>query len=214
MIITIDGPASSGKGTVAKIIAKKLGFHYLESGAIYRVVGLEALNSGYTVEDIDKILEMLDGISLVFQSDRIIVNSIDVTNQIREEKVGMIASALAKNGKIRDRLLSFQRSFSKDPGLVTDGRDMGSMVFPNADLKVFLTASAETRARRRYEQLHKIDKSVIMAPILRDIQARDEQDMNRSVAPLKFDESYKFLDNSQLSIDETVTKIMSWLGGK
>ncbi len=211
-IITIDGPASSGKGTVAKIIAKRLGFNYLESGAIYRVVGLMAMINGLTEVDIDKILHLINSIKLEFSENKILVNGENVTEVIRDENIGMMASKLAKIEAIRSKLMGFQRSFAKAPGLVTDGRDMGSVVFSGANLKVFLTASAETRANRRYEQLHKTDKSVTIMPILRDIQARDQQDTNRSVAPLKFDESFKVLDNSDLSIDETVAQIVNWLG--
>lgn len=210
-IITIDGPASSGKGTVAKIIAKQLGYHYLESGAIYRVVGMIALNNGLSVNDVDKILEQIDKIKLEFIDVQVMVDGQDVAELLRAEKVGMMASNIAKVASIRNKLMDFQRGFAKEPGLVTDGRDMGSVVFPNADLKVFLTASAETRAQRRFEQLHKVDKSVTIMPILHDIQERDKQDTNRSVAPLKFDESFRVLDNSHISIDETVTQIIKWV---
>ena len=210
-IITIDGPASSGKGTVAKIIAKQLGYHYLESGAIYRVVGMIALNNGLSVNDVDKILEQIDKIKLEFIDVQVLVDGQDVAELLRAEKVGMMASNIAKVASIRNKLMDFQRGFAKEPGLVTDGRDMGSVVFPNADLKVFLTASAETRAQRRFEQLHKVDKSVTIMPILHDIQERDKQDTNRSVAPLKFDESFRVLDNSHISIDETVTQIIKWV---
>ena len=210
-IITIDGPASSGKGTVAKIIAKQLGYHYLESGAIYRVVGMIALNNGLSVNDVDKILEQIDKIKLEFIDVQVLVDGQDVAELLRAEKVGMMASNIAKVASIRNKLMDFQRGFAKEPGLVTDGRDMGSVVFPNADLKVFLTASAETRAQRRFEQLHNVDKSVTIMPILHDIQERDKQDTNRSVAPLKFDESFRVLDNSHISIDETVTQIIKWV---
>ena len=209
-IITIDGPASSGKGTVAKIIAKKLGYHYLESGAIYRVVGLTAINNGLSLKDVDRILELIDKVKLEFNDNQVLVDGDNVAELLRAEKVGMMASNIAKVAVIRERLMNFQRGFARNPGLVTDGRDMGSVVFPHADLKVFLTASAETRAQRRLQQLQEIDNSVTIQVILRDIQERDKQDSNRSVAPLTFDESFRILDNSHISIDETVTQIIKW----
>lgn len=210
-IITIDGPASSGKGTVARIIAERLSFHYLESGAIYRALGLWVRkNQTGDTFDVAQLLELIDGMRLEFFDGKIWLNSEDVTMLLREEFVGMLASKYSAIGEVRARLLQFQRDFAVAPGLVTDGRDMGSVVFPNADLKVFLTASAEKRAERRYKQLQQFDKSVTIGAILQDIMLRDEQDSQRSVAPLSYDSSFKVLDNSELGIDETIDLILSW----
>lgn len=210
-IITIDGPASSGKGTVAKLIASKLGFHYLESGAIYRALGLWIHRScGDLIVDSDKAVELVSSLDLKFETGKIFLNDLDVTMELREEYVGMLASKYSSIPEVRARLLQYQRDFVKAPGLVTDGRDMGSIVFPDASLKVFLTASAEKRAERRYKQLQQFDKSAIMADILQDIIARDELDSTRSVAPLSYDASFKVLDNSDLTIDQTIDLILNW----
>ncbi len=210
-IITIDGPASSGKGTVAKLIAKNLGFHYLESGAIYRVVALISIQASLNNRDINKILDLIDKIELTFVDGRVFVAKIDVTDQLRSEEIGMMASIIAKSDVIRKRLLSFQRGFAVEPGLVTDGRDMGSIVFPNADIKIFLTAPPQIRANRRYEQLKEYNENVSLDSILKDIIARDKQDTERSSAPLTYDSSFVLLDNASMTIDETVNHIVSLL---
>ena len=213
-IITIDGPASSGKGTVAKLIAKELGFHYLESGAIYRVVALISIQESLNSLDIDKILALIDKIELSFVGARVFVANVDVTESLRVESVGMMASLIAKSNVIRKRLLDFQRGFATEPGLVTDGRDMGSVVFPNANLKIFLTASAEIRAKRRYDQLTSHESDVSLDNILADITARDKQDTERASAPLKYDSSFVVVDNANMTIDETVEHIISLLNSK
>jgi len=213
-VITIDGPASSGKGTVAKIIAKKLGYHYLESGAIYRALGLLVLRRKFNISEIDKITAVVDEMDLQFLNGNIYLNEEDVTFAIRDEQIGMLASNLAKLTKVRAKLLNFQHTFAREPGLVTDGRDMGSIIFPNAFLKIFLTASAEKRMLRRYSQLQLVNKPATMEAILRDIIARDKQDSERSVAPLSYNESFKVLDNSTLSIEETVEQILNWFTEK
>ncbi|MBX9867355.1 MAG: (d)CMP kinase [Burkholderiales bacterium] len=211
-VITIDGPASSGKGTVAKILAAQLGFAYLESGAIYRALGWW-VNKHYPEQDVSdaQVVDLIASMQLEFKAGLIWLNNEDVTEQLRAESIGMLASKYSSIAEVRARLLQFQRDFAKAPGLVTDGRDMGSVVFPNANLKVFLTASAEKRAERRYKQLHQFDKAVTMGAILQDIITRDEQDSQRSVAPLSYDSSYRMLDNSELSIDETISLIKAWL---
>lgn len=210
-VITIDGPASSGKGTVARIIADRLSFHYLESGAIYRALGLWVHKNQVGDEpNVAQLLALIDNMSLEFFDGKIWLNSEDVTLLLREEFVGMLASKYSAIPEVRARLLQFQRDFAVAPGLVTDGRDMGSVVFPDADLKVFLTASAEKRAERRYKQLQQFDKSATIGAILQDITVRDEQDSKRSVAPLSYDSSFKVLDNSELGIDETIDLILGW----
>lgn len=209
-IITIDGPASSGKGTVARIIAKHLGFHYLESGAIYRALGLWVHKHSLESQDVNAefVVGLIDSLDLQFIDGKVMLAAQDVTSELREEYVGMLASKYGAIPEVRARLLQFQRDFASAPGLVTDGRDMGSVVFPSANLKVFLTASAEKRAERRYKQLQQFDKSATIADILQDIKARDEQDSKRSVAPLTFDDSFKVLDNSELTIEQTIDFIL------
>ena len=210
-IITIDGPASSGKGTVAKLIAKKLGLHYLESGAIYRVVALITSRASVAVSDIDNILALIDKMELSFADGRVLVANVDVTEYLRAEEIGMMASQIAKNGAIRKRLLDFQRDFATEPGLVTDGRDMGSVVFPNANLKVFLTAASQVRANRRYEQIKECDSSITLDSVLADIVARDKQDTERASAPLTYDSSFVVVDNANMTIDETAEHIISFI---
>lgn len=210
-VITIDGPASSGKGTVARRIAQRLGFHYLESGAIYRALGLWVYrNFGDKAVADEQVADLVLTMRLQFTHEKILLNGEDVTNTLREEFVGMLASRYSSIAEVRARLLQFQRDFAQNPGLVTDGRDMGSVVFPDAKLKVFLTASAEKRAERRYKQLQLFNKSATIGSILQDIVVRDEQDSNRSTAPLGYDSSFKVLDNSDLGIDETINVILDW----
>ncbi len=209
-IIIIDGPASSGKGTVAKKVAQQLGFNYLDSGSIYRALGLMVIREHEDLANVDKILKLIDLMVLSFMDGKIFLNQQDVTTALRAEDVSMMASSVGKIAEVRTKLLDFQRSFAKMPGLVTDGRDMGSVVFPDADLKVFLTASAEKRAHRRHFQLQETGNSGTIEAILRDIQARDRQDRERSAAPLVCDSSYKVLDNSDLSVEETVQTVIDW----
>ncbi|MFN7094081.1 MAG: (d)CMP kinase, partial [Burkholderiales bacterium] len=165
---------------------------------------------GLTPREVNSILALIEQMNLEFVDGRVILNTEDVTELIRSEQIGMLASSLAKVEEVRSKLLDFQRSFANEPGLVTDGRDMGSVVFPHALLKVFLTASAEKRAARRYSQLQLLDKSVTMESILHDIVSRDRQDSERKVAPLVYDKSFKVLDNSDLTIAQTVMQIISW----
>ena len=219
-IITIDGPASSGKGTVAKIIAKKLGFNYLDSGAIYRTLAIAILNNGIISEaglnteisesGLLKILNLIETMQLTFINERVMLNNVDISDTLRAEKIGLLASNIAKIALIRTRLLGFQRDFVKNPGLVTDGRDMGSIVFPEANLKIYLTSDPLIRAQRRFTQLQSIGISVKIADILADVERRDLQDKSRKNAPLVYDNSYKVLDNSDLTIDETVSQILQW----
>ncbi len=210
-IIAIDGPSSSGKGTIAKLVAQKLGFDYLDSGAIYRALALLVIKNELTVEkNLMQIVSLITTMKLSFTQDGVFIDNENISAKIREEKTGMMASILGKNGLIRENLLNFQRSFALKNNLVTDGRDMGSVVFPQAILKIFLTASAEKRAQRRFNQLQLLGKSVKMESILRDIILRDEQDSNREVAPLTHDSRYKLLDNTSLTIEECVSKIVTW----
>lgn len=209
-IITIDGPASSGKGTVAKLVAQQLGFHYLDSGAIYRALSLLVIRANISANDVAAILKLIISMELSFKDDKVLLNGQDETDSLRLESVGMLASSIAKISEIRTPLLDSQRSFARPPGLVTDGRDMGSVVFPAASLKIFLTATAEKRASRRYSQLQARHNSVTIGDILRDITTRDMQDCKRSVAPLVWDSTYRVLDNSDMSIAATVETIINW----
>lgn len=223
-ILTIDGPASSGKGTVAKIIAEKLGFAYLDSGAIYRALALMVMDSKivdtslvYTelsLAQVENILILIDKMNLSFVNGDVILNNKNVSERIRGEAVGLVASFIAKIAKVRAKLLDFQRGFASGAGLVTDGRDMGSVVFPAATLKIYLTSNADVRANRRVMQLQNHGVCAKMADILTDIALRDAQDSSRVSAPLTYDGSYKILDNSDLSIDATVAQILEWFNAK
>ncbi|MEN9945619.1 MAG: hypothetical protein RLZZ293_5 [Pseudomonadota bacterium] len=210
-IITIDGPASSGKGTVARLIANELGFNYLESGAIYRSLGLWIDQNYPNMEiNLEQVLELIQNMHLRFINNQVLLNQVDVTELLRQEKIGILASKYSAIPLVRQRLLQFQRDFACANGLVTDGRDMGTVVFPNANLKIFLTATSQKRAERRYKQLQLFDKSVTITAILDDIIARDQQDISRTVSPLSYDNSFKLLDNSDLTIEQTVAMILSW----
>ncbi|HUN68880.1 MAG TPA: (d)CMP kinase [Burkholderiales bacterium] len=198
-VIAIDGPSASGKGTVASRVAAALGFHYLESGALYRLV---ALAGGQDPERTAKTLDV------VFRGDRIILSGQDVTDRIRDEAVGNRASEIAGIAAVRRALLERQRGFRQPPGLVADGRDMGTVVFPDAVLKVFLTASVETRAQRRYKQLIDKGNHANLAALSRDLEERDKRDAARKVAPLKPAADAVSLDSSGLTIDEVVDRVL------
>lgn len=209
-VITIDGPTASGKGTVAQIVANKLGFAYLDSGALYRLTALAALEQGVQTDDVHNLTKLAKSLPCSFQNGRIFLSSQDVTDDIRAEDVGNTASRIAVLPEVRQALYALQLSFRKAPGLVADGRDMGTVIFPEAPLKVFLTASAEARAKRRYKQL--IDKgfSANMDNLLADLKERDARDMNRAMAPLKPAKSAYILDTSDMTIDEAVAQILEW----
>lgn len=198
-VIAIDGPSASGKGTIASLLAAALGFHYLESGALYRLVAF--VGGG----DPARAAAELD---VVFQDGNIILSGQDVTDKIRAEAVGNRASEVAKIPEVRAALLGRQRAFRRPPGLVADGRDMGTVVFPDATLKVFLTAGVGVRAQRRHKQL--IDKGIHanLAALSRDLEERDARDAARAVAPLKPAEGAVLLDSSALTIDEVVDKVL------
>jgi CMP/dCMP kinase len=207
-VIAIDGPSASGKGTIAKKVAGELGFHYLESGALYRLIALIALREG--LADEGAIAHAAEHMDVVFQEDEIVIEDQDVSSQIRHETVGNRASEIAPMPAVRQALLKRQRAFRQPPGLVADGRDMGTIVFPDAELKVFLTASPEVRAERRYKQL--IDKGIAanLRSLSRDLAERDERDKKRSVAPLVPAPDSQVLDSSALSIDQVVEQVLGW----
>ena len=209
-VITIDGPTASGKGTVAQKVARQLGFHYLDSGALYRLTALSVLRRGVALDDEHALAKAAEHLHCHFDGGHIFLANEDVTQAIRAEEVGNTASKIAALITVRQALYGLQLSFRKPPGLVADGRDMGTVIFPGARLKVFLTASVEARATRRYKQL--IDKgfSANIEDLSRDLKERDERDMNRSSAPLKAAEGAYHLDTSDMTADEAVKQVLSW----
>ena len=214
-VITIDGPSGSGKGTVAGILAKRLGWNLLDSGALYRLLAFAAGNHGVALDNealLEKLAAHLD-VQFIGATDgkpaRIILEGDDVTHAIRSETVAAGASKVAALPAVRDALLQRQRAFLEFPGLVADGRDMGTVVFPDAPLKVFLTASAEERARRRYLQLKAKGDDVSLSGLLDEIRARDERDTQRAIAPLKPAADAIQLDSTELSIEQVLEHIMS-----
>jgi cytidylate kinase len=209
-VITIDGPTASGKGTVAHRVADKLGFHYLDSGALYRLTALSALRRGTDLRDEHALAKLAEHLPCHFAGGEILLAHENVTEQIRAEEVGNTASKIAVLPTVRHALVGLQLGFRKTPGLVADGRDMGTVIFPHAQLKVFLTASVEARAQRRYKQL--IDKgfSANMEDLLMDLQARDERDTHRAIAPLVPAEGAHVLDTSAMTADEAVETVLKW----
>ena len=207
-VIAIDGPSASGKGTVAQRVAEKLGFHYLDSGALYRLVALAALRSGVDLADEETLVILPTRLDVVFEGAEIRFQNEDVTNAIRAEACSNAASKIAAYPGVRTALLARQREFRQVPGLVADGRDMGSVVFPGAILKIFLTASAETRAQRRYKQLMEKGIDANIATLLQDIRERDARDSNRTVAPLQQGANTHLLDTTSLNITEAVDSVL------
>ncbi|HZE11222.1 MAG TPA: (d)CMP kinase [Burkholderiales bacterium] len=207
-VIAIDGPSASGKGTIAKRVADELSFHYLESGALYRLIALVSLRDRLT--DADALAEVAGQMAVDWVGEKILLSDQDVTLDVRSEEVSKRASEVAKIPEVRKRLLKRQRAFRRPPGLVADGRDMGTVVFPDATLKVFLTASPEVRAERRYKQL--IDKGIPanLRSLSRDLAERDARDRNRTVAPLVPPPDSQVLDSSALSIDAVAELIVRW----
>jgi len=208
-VIAIDGPSASGKGSVAQRVANQLGFHYLDSGALYRIVALVAHQQHIDWQDELAVADCARKLNIQFQQDEVIVNQQNVTNEIRTELMGKGASLVAVHPKVRQALFELQRSFCKSPGLVADGRDMGTVIFPEALLKIFLTASTEIRAQRRYQQLLNAKNNTISyEEILADLQARDARDQNRTSAPLTMAENAFLLKTDQRSIEEAVAFIL------
>jgi cytidylate kinase len=208
-VIAVDGPAASGKGTVAAGVAAALRFHYLDSGSLYRLVALKALTTGSGVADAQALARLAAGLDVVFSEGAIVLDGQDVTEAIRSETVSTAASQVAVHRDVRSALYSRQRAFRRPPGLVADGRDMGTVVFPEALVKVFVTASVEERARRRYKQLIAKGISVTMDSLLRDIRERDARDAGRAAAPLRRADDAVLLDTTELTIDEVVARVLS-----
>ena len=209
-VIAIDGPSASGKGTVAQAVAQALGFHYLDSGALYRLVAWSALREGVPLDAEGRLAEVALSLPADFHQDRIFINKHDVTEEIRSEACGNAASAVAALPAVRAGLLERQRGYRQAPGLVADGRDMGTVVFPDASLKVFLTASVEARAERRYKQLKQKGIVATLDPLLQDLKERDARDQARSVAPLKQGPDAKLLDTTAMSADDAVGRVLAW----
>ena len=206
-VLTIDGPSGSGKGTVASVLAAELGWHLLDSGSLYRILAFEALAQGVDLEDAQALVTLADGLAITFGDGKIHLGDRDVTDAIRTEDVGAAASMVAALPPVRDALLELQRRSRRAPGLVADGRDMGTVVFPDAAVKVFLEASAEERARRRYNQLKNKGLSVSFRALLATIEERDERDRRRTASPLKPAPDALRIDSTDLSIEEVVQRI-------
>jgi len=207
-VITVDGPAASGKGTIAAGVAQTLGFHLLDSGSLYRLVALVAVESGIAPDDADKLAAAAEGLAVTFGDGRIVLDGTDVTDRIRREDISALASQVAVHGPVRAALLERQRAFRRPPGLVADGRDMGTVVFPDATLKVFLTASQEERAERRYKQLIEKGISSTIESLLRDIRERDARDAKRAVSPLAAAADAVILDTTGMTIAAAIRFVL------
>ena len=207
-LITIDGPSGSGKGTIAHRLAEKLGWKVLDSGALYRLVGLDVRNRGLDFEDEASVGALAANLDARFEKGEIFLHNQDVTNTIRSETAGNDASRVAALPRVREALLQWQRDCATADGLIADGRDMGTVVFPDAPLKIFLTASPEERANRRYKQLKEKGMSANLPRLIEEIRERDERDSNRTTAPLRPAEDAILIDSSALSIDEVTGKIL------
>lgn len=208
-IITLDGPGGSGKGTVAQALAGRLGWHYLESGALYRVLGLLAHRGGIAPDDVDALVALAGGLDLSFKQGAVFLGDEEVGHQIRSEQSGERASKIAPLPEVRAVLLDWQRRCARPPGLVAEGRDMGTVVFPEADCKIYLTASVEERAQRRFMQLREKGFDVSMGRLLRDIEVRDKRDSNRPVSPLRRAGDALELDTTGLSIDDVLSAVLA-----
>jgi cytidylate kinase len=215
-VLTIDGPSGSGKGSISKCVSEKMGWHYLDSGALYRALGIAAINKQVDIADENALAALIESISLEFKRGAagdwgVYLDGEEVQQQLQTEEVGKVASKIAVFPLVRRGLLAKQRSFQQKPGLVADGRDMGSVVFPNASYKVYLTASAEERGKRRYKQLIEKGINANLNKVIEDIEQRDERDKNRSASPLMVPEGAAYIDSSSNSIKEVVQQVLDLL---
>ncbi len=214
-VLTIDGPSGSGKGTISALVARRLGWRLLDSGALYRAVGYAAGVEGLDLSDVDAVTRCAQSTRIKFSAatdggeTRVVVNGHDATDELRTETAGAAASAIASVPSVRAALVALQLGFRKAPGLVADGRDMGTVIFPDAAFKVFLTASAAERAKRRYKQLKEKGLGVTLSGLQREIEARDSRDASRAVAPLKPAEDALLIDTTGMGIDEVVAKVFA-----
>jgi cytidylate kinase len=207
-VVTIDGPSGTGKGTIADLLAARLGWHCLDSGALYRVLGLAAERHGLDLDDAEELSRVASGMDLKFRDSRVLLEGEDVSDLIRTERAGQTASRVAAHGAVREVLLDWQRAYAREPGLVADGRDMGSVVFPEAQVKIYLTASPEERALRRYKQLKDKGLDVSLAALVNEIRDRDERDSTRSVAPLRAPAGSLTLDTTASSIADVLDCVL------
>jgi len=212
-VITIDGPTASGKGTIAHRVAQALGWHMLDSGALYRLTALAVQQEGVNPAESDVVARLARNLDVVFDAQKVMLDGRDVTDTIRHEDIGSLASQIAPFAAVREALLDRQRAFRREPGLVADGRDMGTVVFPDASLKVFLVADAMARAKRRFKQLSDKGISANLTSLLEDMRSRDQRDRDRATAPLVAAPGAITIDSSSLTIDETVNEVLDlWSG--
>ena len=213
-VITIDGPSGSGKGTICQLLAAKLGFHYLDSGALYRLLGAAARRHGVALDDVESLSVLAAHLDIVFETDgsgdvKVRLEGEDVSREIRTEEAGADASVVAAIPAVREALLQRQRVFAQNPGLVADGRDMGTVVFPEARVKVFLDASPEERAGRRYRQLLEKGESVTLGALVEQVRDRDQRDRNRSVSPLVPADDAVVVDSSSMTIEQVLDSVLT-----
>ncbi|MDA0126828.1 (d)CMP kinase [Vibrio sp. MarTm2] len=217
-VVTVDGPSGAGKGTLCMLLSKKLGFHLLDSGAIYRVLALAAIHHGVDLESENALVPLATHLDVQFIAEgdlvKVILEGEDVSGELRKEETGMAASKVAALPRVREALLRRQRAFAEGVGLVADGRDMGTVVFPQAEAKIFLDASAEERANRRLKQLQGKGLDVKFDDLLCEIQERDDRDRNRPVAPLRPAEDALLLDSTSMTIDQVVEKALQYIKSK
>ncbi len=209
-VIAIDGPSASGKGTIAQLVAAELGFNYLDSGALYRIVAFSALQRKIPWHEESLLAEMIQTLKIKFLNGKVLLNDQDISEEIRTEAISKGASEVAVHPKVRNALIDLQHSFRQAPGLVADGRDMSTVVFPDARTKIFLTATAEVRAKRRYNQLMSKGIYANLDLILQDLRQRDERDQQRTAAPLTISADAKLLETDNLSIEQAVNAVIQY----